>query len=173
MGGNIAGAYAAAHPEDVKSLFLVAPAGVVSAEPSDMYRHLLDGEQTPLVAANSAEFDHLLEFVFFKKPFLPFPVKKMLIQEAVTHRPLNTKIFKQFRKPDNIVPLESLLKGRSFPTLIVWGSEDRVLHVSGARILEAAMPKAKAVVMDKVGHIPMVERPRETAEAFKRFLALP
>jgi pimeloyl-ACP methyl ester carboxylesterase len=34
MGGNIAGVYAAQHPESVISLWLVAPGGVASADPS-------------------------------------------------------------------------------------------------------------------------------------------
>jgi hypothetical protein len=45
-----------------------------------------------------------------------------------------------------------------------------VLHVSGAKILEAVMPNAKAAVMDAVGHLPMIEKPKETAELYLNFL---
>jgi abhydrolase domain-containing protein 6 len=45
-----------------------------------------------------------------------------------------------------------------------------VLHVSGAKILEAVMPNAKAAVMDAVGHLPMIEKPKETAELYLTFL---
>jgi len=45
-----------------------------------------------------------------------------------------------------------------------------VLHVSGAKILEAVIPNAKATVMDAVGHLPMIEKPKETAEFYLSFL---
>ena len=45
-----------------------------------------------------------------------------------------------------------------------------LLHVSGAKILEAIMPKAKAEVMDAVGHLPMIEKPEETAALYLSFL---
>jgi abhydrolase domain-containing protein 6 len=48
MGGNIAGVYAARYPEDLKSLLLVSPAGVASAEPSEMFRLLKEGKSNPL-----------------------------------------------------------------------------------------------------------------------------
>ena len=170
MGGNIAGAYASKYPEEVKSLLLIAPGGVASSEPSEMNRRLMDGKPNPLVAENIEDYERLLDFVFVKRPFIPRPIKKLLIQEAIEHKPLNSKIFKQLRSSRDVQPLEILLKGVSVPTLIIWGSHDRVLHVSGAKILEAVMPNAKAAVMDAVGHLPMIEKPKETAELYLSFL---
>jgi pimeloyl-ACP methyl ester carboxylesterase len=170
MGGNIAGAYTSYYPEEVKSLLLIAPSGVASSEPSEMYRRLRDGKPNPLVAENIEDYERLLDFVFVKRPFIPRPIKKILIQEAIEHRPLNNKIFKQLRSSRDVKPLEILLNGLTVPTLIVWGSHDRVLHVSGAKILDAVMPNAKAVVMDAVGHLPMIEKPKETAELYLSFL---
>jgi pimeloyl-ACP methyl ester carboxylesterase len=54
--------------------------------------------------------------------------------------------------------------------LILWGDRDRVLHVSGAKILEAAMPHAEAVIMNNIGHVPMVEKPQGSAEILLRFI---
>ena len=83
---------------------------------------------------------------------------------------LNSKIFKQLAGSRDVPPLEVLVKGLPVPTLIIWGTHDRVLHVSGAKILEAVLPNAKAEVMDAVGHLPMIEKPKQTAEAYLRFL---
>ena len=71
---------------------------------------------------------------------------------------------------DSSPSLEVLLAQSSIPTLILWGAEDRILHVSGARILESVMPKAKSVIMEDVGHAPMIERPEESAKSFLDFL---
>ena len=171
MGGNIAGVYAASYPKDLKSLLLIAPAGIASSEPSEMFRWLKDGKPNPLVVESVEDYERLLDFVFVKRPFIPRPIKKFLIKEAIQHRPLNRKIFKQLRSV-GVPPLEDLLKGLPVPTLIVWGEKDRVLHVSGAKILESVMPKAKAEVMDSVGHLPMIEKPEETAGLYLSFLEL-
>jgi pimeloyl-ACP methyl ester carboxylesterase len=70
------------------------------------------------------------------------------------------------------IGLESTLSGSVVPTLIVWGANDRVLYVSGAKILESVMPKAQVAIMEGVGHLPMIEKPRETAEIYMSFLRL-
>jgi abhydrolase domain-containing protein 6 len=172
MGGNIAGVYAARYPEDLKSLLLISPAGVVSAEPSEMFLLLKEGKPNPLVVENVEEYERLLDFVFVKRPFIPGPIKRYLIKEAIRHRPLNRKIFKQLHGSVGVPPLEDLLKGVKVPTLIVWGEKDRVLHVSGAKILESVMPEAKAEIMDSVGHVAMIEKPEETARLYLSFLKL-
>jgi abhydrolase domain-containing protein 6 len=170
MGGNIAGAYASNYPGEVKSLLLLAPGGVASAEPSEMYRRLEEGKPNPLVAKSAEDYERLLDFVFVKRPFIPGAIKKYLMQEAIEHQPLNSKIFKQLFSSRDVPPLEVLLNGLPVPTLIVWGAHDRVLHVSGAKILEAVMPNAKTAVMDGVGHLPMIEKPKETAGLYLNFL---
>jgi len=170
MGGHIAGVYASKYPQDLKSLILIAPAGIAAAEPSELDRQLKEGKLNPLIAKSTDGFDHLLNFVFHERPFIPGAVKKHLMQTAIERQPLNTAIFKQFYKNWDTPPLEVLMKGLPTPTLIVWGSNDRVLHVSGANILEAALPRSQVAVMDHVGHLPMIEKPKETADLYLAFL---
>ncbi len=169
MGGNIAGVWAATDPARVKSLLLIAPGGVVSAEPSEMHRRLQAGEAIPLVAADEAEYDRLLDFVFVERPFIPGPMKKVLVKEAVAHRPQNLRIWDQMHRSREAAPLERALAGLAVPTLIVWGAQDRVLHVSGGGVLAAEMPKARSAVMTAVGHLPMIEKPGETAGLYLEF----
>lgn len=171
MGGNIAGTYAARYPKDLMSLWLIAPGGVASAKPSEMFQRLKAGKPNPLVAQDVEGYDRLLDFVFVKRPFIPGAIKRHLVREAIENHPMNLRIFKQIRKEGmSALPLEILLDGLPVPTLIVWGDQDRVLHVSGARILESVMPMAKAVVMEDVGHLPMIEKPKETAAFYIRYL---
>jgi pimeloyl-ACP methyl ester carboxylesterase len=172
MGGNIAGNYTARYEGDILSLWLIATGGVLSAQPSEMSQILNSGGENPLVAANAEEFDRLLDFVFAERPFIPGPIKGHLAQEAIAHRLLNQRIFEQITSTDasNFVPLEKLLKNVQTRTLILWGDRDRVLHVSGAKILESAMPHAEAAIMENVGHVPMVEAPEESAIFLLNFL---
>lgn len=170
MGGNIAGIYAAQHPENVISLWLVAPGGVASADPSEMERELNAGRPNPLVVESVEDYKRLIDFIFVKEPFIPGPMLNQLAKDAIRNRPLNQNIFKQIHEPSNMISLESSLNGSVVPTLILWGAKDRVLHVSGAKILESVMPKAQVAIMEGVGHLPMIEKPRETAEIYMSFL---
>lgn len=169
MGGAISGTYAAQYPKDVKSLWLIAPGGVASADPSEIRCILDEGRTNPLIAESVEGYERLLDFVFVKRPFIPPPIKRYLAQEAMDHYPLNQKIYKQIHNAADTPPLEVALSGLPVPTLILWGASDRVLHVSGGRILQSVMPKAKLIIIEDIGHLPMIETPRETAEFYLNF----
>ena len=60
------------------------------------------------------------------------------------------------------------------PTLVLWGDSDRVIDVSAADVYTAGIAGAKKVVLSACGHLPMIERPQETADHYLAFLrALP
>jgi pimeloyl-ACP methyl ester carboxylesterase len=170
MGGNIAGIYASMYPKDLKSLLLISPGGVASCEPSEMYRRLKEGKQNPLIISSVEDYERLLDFVFVKRPFIPLSIKKFLVQEAIVHQVLNRRIFRQLRSSLDAQPLESLVKGLPIKTLIIWGDQDRVLHISGAKILESVMPNARIAVIDNAGHAPMIEKPQQTGLLYLSFL---
>jgi len=172
MGGHIAGMYASRHPQQVSSLWLLAPAGVAAANPSEMHHRIVEGKENPLVVKRPEDFERLLDFVTVKRPFLPGVVRDRLIQEAVAHSELNERIFKQLRSDETSPPLETLLSGSTVPMLVLWGSEDRVLDVSGARVLESALAEIEVVVMEETGHVPMIEKPKETAVLYLSFLGI-
>jgi pimeloyl-ACP methyl ester carboxylesterase len=56
------------------------------------------------------------------------------------------------------------------PTLILWGDQDRLIHVSAVDVFKAGIPNSTVVVMKDCGHAPMVERPRESAEHFLKLI---
>jgi pimeloyl-ACP methyl ester carboxylesterase len=55
-------------------------------------------------------------------------------------------------------------------SLFVWGKRDRVVPISFARHVEGVLPNARHVEID-CGHVPQVERPKETHRAVRAFLA--
>jgi len=61
-------------------------------------------------------------------------------------------------------------RGVDVQTLIVWGAEDKVLHASGASVLQSVMPGTTVVILENVGHLAMVEKPEETARSYLDFL---
>jgi len=68
-----------------------------------------------------------------------------------------------------------LLEGRlarvRAPLLTLWGRRDRVFHVSGARTLRWHRPDADIQVLDRLGHLPMMEDPLAVAQRYRPFLA--
>ncbi len=55
-------------------------------------------------------------------------------------------------------------------SLFVWSKRDRVVPLGFARHVEEALPQARHVELD-CGHVPQVERPKETHAAVRRFFA--
>lgn len=166
MGGYLATLYALRQPEQVKSLWLLAPAGVLGAEMSDMLK-LLEAGDNPLVATDMAAFDRLATLCFCKQPFMPAQFKKPLLARAISEASFNTRIFEQmFSAPQ---ALEERVGALATRTLVVWGDDDRVLHPSALEILRPLLTDAEFILMRDMGHVPMIERPAETALDFLRF----
>ena len=167
MGGWIATAYAIAHPEQVQSLWLLNPAGVMSAEPSEMMKLIAAGMPLPLFARSEQDFGRLLQFVMQKPPFIPAPVRAVLARRQIANYALNEYIFGEIREQSGALDdtLAALSPPLATPTLIVWGDRDRVLHPSGAAILHRLLPNSTMVMLGDIGHLPMLEAPgRATAD---------
>lgn len=164
MGGYFAAGLARHYPNSVQSAWLLAPARVDGAEPSEMGRRIAAGEPVPLLAQTPAEFDQIIDFVFADPPYLPGFYRGVLAERAIAAYPLNRRIFGQIHKESPA--LESEVAGLRTPMLISWGELDRVLHVSGAEVLDKLLPNAEVIRMPEVGHLPMVEAPRQSAEDY-------
>ena len=168
MGGHLAALFAHEYPQDVASLALINNAGVVSPVESDAQRMLAQGENT-LIVRSLDEFDRLLEYVSHNKLFIPWPAKGVLAQRALDRAKENQLIFTAV-KGDPTVALEPLLPQIETPVLIIWGEYDRILHVSSVDKMRPLLPQAEVIIMEDTGHVPMLERPAETAAHYLRFL---
>ncbi len=167
MGGNISAAFAAIYPEYLKSLWLIAPGGVYSSEKSEL-AYLLEKGENPLIATDRESYNKVIDFVFYKKPFIPPPVVDAFAAEAIKNKPINEIVFNAIH--ERPVAIDEVLKGCAIPTLVIWGKNDRALHWSGAKILENILKKATVKVFDETGHLPMIEKPAETAQEFLKFI---
>ncbi len=67
-------------------------------------------------------------------------------------------------------PLERLA-GLETPTLVLHGSEDRLVPVGNARILSEAMPQATRIVVPGAGHAVVTEAAERVHEAVRAFLS--
>ena len=170
MGGYIASVYASIYPEDIKSLLLIAPLGVNSAELSHFDQQLIDGKPNIFFVNSLSDYDRLLDNLFVERPFIPGPLKKGLAEVAIKKESLYRTIFSQIYRPVDVPPLEEVLKHFSSRTQIIWGTKDLILHVSGAEILGNVIPDSNIEIIENMGHNPMIENPEETAARYLEFL---
>lgn len=168
MGGQIAALFAARYPERVRSLALFANAGIESPHKSELYQLLTSGSPNPLVVKQPQDFDKLLRFVFVEPPYLPESLKRYLGERAMAKATHYDQVFKQL--VERPVPLAPELPKIQAPTLLLWGRQDRVLDVSSIEVMQPLLNKPNVVIMDNVGHAPMLERPEESALLYRGFL---
>jgi len=167
MGGAIAAVYSAKIPQKVASVALLAPYGVITSKKSEFFLEWDKGVNLLLVGSPS-DFERLLPYLFFKPPPIPGAFKKVMAAQGIADREFNEKIAGDLAKER--LALEPFLPQIQAPVLIIWGDHDRILDVSGAPILEQGLKNHQTLIMKDTGHIPMMERPEETAAAYKSFL---
>jgi abhydrolase domain-containing protein 6 len=166
MGGFIASAYAARYPDEVITLGLIAPHGMVEPEPSELARSVAQGDNW-LVATSLLEFDRLLNNVFAKRPYTPKVVLRYLANHTIRNSAKSRQIFTEMQT--NNPALAERLPFIEAATLIVWGDQDRVLHVSCADLFRQGIKNSEVVVIPGSGHMPLVENARACATAWLAF----
>lgn len=168
MGGHIAALLAARHPQEVLSVALFDNAGVTAPHQSELFERLLKGGDNPLVLRSVDDFPALLDFVFVQKPPLPARLRDYLAERSLERSAFNGMVFQQLR--ERYIPLEPELPKITAPTLLLWGDRDRVLDVSSIEVMKPLLKKPSVAILRDCGHVPMIERPEETARLYLDFL---
>ena len=65
---------------------------------------------------------------------------------------------------------EAVLKNMKVPVLLLAGEHDQIIPLAKSQALAAAVPGATLSVIEKVGHMPMLEDPSRTTAAIGEFL---
>ncbi len=165
MGGQIALLYTALYPAEVNSLWLLSPAGVWSVPKSDVLKEVTESGHNALIATNEKEFKEVMALGMSRPPFIPEPMLKVLAQERIQNAALEKRIFRKIL--DHSV--EDQISGMETPTLIMFGSRDRVIPVETANVLSKLLPNSKVVFVQNAGHVPMFEKPRQCANDYVSF----
>lgn len=167
MGGAITVKLTHLYPGKVISLTLLDSAGVRKTESE--YAKLLKKGINPLVVGNPEEYKKLMNFVMEKKPYIPGPVISVLTERKIARKSIDKKIFQDIML--DITRVETLLLDIQTPTLILWGDKDRVLHVDNAEEFHLKIKGSQKVILEGVGHMPMIEVPQKTGEYYRQFLS--
>ena len=167
MGAAIALQLAARQPALVTSLVLIGAVGV-QAEPSWLQEHIASTGHNPMVEVRSKhDYVAMMRIGMARPPTMPGFVLASLARKYQARLPVNLKI-----GHDIVTDLDqsALLPQVVCPVLIIWGREDKVSHVSNAELLRNSLRAAQLHILDGLGHVPMVEAPRQVAALCDTFL---
>lgn len=168
MGGAISVRTAWLAPAHVASVGLFNAAGA-KAQDSEFDAEIKRGVN-PLVVREPEDFDRVIAWATADPPFIPWPVSRVMGRQGAERAALHDKIFTDLRRDDGNDQTR-ILPEVVARTLVLWGDQDRLLHVANADVFVTRMPLARKVVMPGIGHAPMLEAPAESAEIYRQFLA--
>lgn len=166
MGGHIAAYFALHHPERTLTATMVDPAGLPQPHPSEMEQMRARGEN-PFLFDTRAGFHRFYPMTMAKPPFMPGYVLDAIADQYIARKASLTQVFDESHQATDITTRLGQLRA---PTLIIWGKLDRLIDVSAASVWQSALPKAELVLLDGIGHMPMVEAPADTAKLYAQFI---
>lgn len=145
MGGQIAVAMAAMHPERIGKLLLVDSAGLPQAGPAWL---------NPVRMLTDSSMRH----------FKLYPTVLRLARQSRVMREVLPMI-----QHDHIT---DRLKHITVPTLIIWGSRDRVAPLEHGALLAKHIPNARLAIIRGAGHMPFYQKPAQFVKLARTFLKI-
>lgn len=168
MGGFIASELAGQYDDMVASVWLLDAAGTEASHDTPVLHTYLETGAMPLLVKEEADFDNLLARTMHKRAWLPGFAVKALARRAVADYDFHRKLFDQLHQSPL---LEQRYTNIDKPCLVTWGAEDQLLNPRGAETFARLFPGARTDIMPGIGHLPMCEDPKATAQAFLRWRA--
>ena len=159
LGGQICLTLAARHPELVSKLVLIAPSG------------LYGDENLPVMeGVRRSDYDSLVKSVFHRRTHFATESLVEAIERKFQSRKWKKGILKTLRGTVGH-SVHDLLEQVPHETLLIWGSDDRVISdVAGSIRAADRMIRARQVVIPKCGHAPQIEKSRLVNTLITRFL---
>jgi pimeloyl-ACP methyl ester carboxylesterase len=159
LGGALCIRMAAAVPELVKALALIAPAGAQVSE--ERMAELL----TFLNVETNAHARQLTRRLFHRVPLaallLASDLRRMYSSDAAR------AVREEAREQSSLEP--DVLSKLTMPVLLLWGASEKFLPFEGIEYFKKHMPPhAQIEVVEGFGHVPQFERPKEV---FERIIA--
>jgi pimeloyl-ACP methyl ester carboxylesterase len=170
LGGWVAAEMAIRRPERIRRLVLVDAPGlhVAGAPIGDVFMLAL--------RRDGADISDLRELLF---AHADVPVGLELYPDARMETPIEVLRYRAMSFAGRIgwsppYLYDRKLRGHLWriacPTLVLWGREDRFVPLAHGEAYAAGIPDARLVVLDGVGHSPLLEAPEAASEEIERFL---
>ena len=170
MGGAIAGVYAANHPEHVAELALIDAFGLKS-KPNAFDDQAMAGKD-PFVYDDRAGFERAIALAFVKPPKIPGRFIDVLVRRNRRDHAFIQRTFDALRQPSQYLAVQQRLGQLTMPVLGLWCHDDRIVDLSALDSLRNGLTAASAISTSTISgcdHMPMLEKPAETAQILTGF----
>lgn len=168
MGGLIAGIVSALETSIVSSLTLMASAGVVGETLSVFEQRLLEGKNGLIPETPQQVRDVLRLTTHHGQMFHTLMLGPLVARDQISRAPVYHHLFREMITPgEEASPYWACFV--QAPTLIIWGDRDQVLHPCEADIFERLIPGSQKIILNGVGHLPMLERPLTSTKLLQTF----
>lgn len=172
IGGRMAWRFAAARPDRVSRLVLIAPDGFASPG--------FDYGKAPAVPAALGLMRWVLPKVLLRMNVEPGYAQAGFVDAALLTRyhdllrapGVRAALLDRMRQTVLVDP-RPLLAQIQVPTLLLWGEADGMIPVANAQDYLAALPQATLVALPGIGHLPHEEAPAATVAALHAFIGAP
>ena len=152
MGGKIAWTFAAAHPDRVKALVLMAPDGFPQPEAI--------GTKPYAMPAIMGLMKYCLPRYFVRKSIEPAFANESALDDKMVSRyhdmlrapGVRTAILERGHQTIYTDPVPRLKKIKA-PTLLLWGEEDKMIPSSNATSYAGVLAHSQTVFIPKLGHL--------------------
>ena len=171
MGGGIAALVAARHPQLVAKVGLLNAAGVRFKD-NQFGLDVLAGKN-PFGVEDAASLRRYIDTVFHRqaaKPWIPWPASRGLIAMRKRDAAFEQAVLARIGRSDEaLLPGEEATRIRQ-PALLLWCKQDVVIDSSALDLYAQRIPQGSKVLLDDCGHMSLMERPREVADAVVKLI---
>ncbi len=167
-GGAIAGVYASAHPEHVAELALVDAFGLKTTTSA----FAGDASNSPFVFDDRAGHERAGAMLFAQPPAPPGRFVDVLVERNRHDRAFIERDLAALRQPSQSLALQNRLGQLTMPVLGLWCHDDKVIDVSALDNLRNGLSAASTISTSTINgcnHMPMLEKPEQTAQILTGF----
>ncbi|AIF82841.1 putative hydrolase or acyltransferase of alpha/beta superfamily [Candidatus Nitrososphaera evergladensis SR1] len=167
LGGYIAAQLAIGHRDLVDKLVLIDSSGMLQG-PTPLLREYLDAAMSPSRQSVRKVFEQLVAD--------PARIPDVLVDGFIyrIQQPNAQLAFKSAYNNSTSTQIGikrlKLIDQKNVPTLIVWGSEDRLIPPKYCQIFKEGTRNSLAVIVKDAGHAPFAEKPAVVCELLHDFL---
>jgi pimeloyl-ACP methyl ester carboxylesterase len=169
LGGYLAAYFAVRNPHLVKSLCLISSAGFSSPVVSDVWKLYQESGRNIFLCTTAQDVQDQMDYLLHRPVKLPGAVKRYWARRGVKLLAWRRKLFDDLMA-GGVARMDDLAQHIKVPTLVLWGAQDRVMHVSAVDHIMSKIEDCRAYIIHGCGHIPIIEYPVLSRKLYMDFL---
>jgi len=172
LGGVYAIQLAVYYDENVEAVVLIDSAGIYETNTSDVVARMEAGEEA-MVVTRERSLQQIMDMVMADAPFFPKELVAPMSDRQLAHRQSHRRVLDAVLETRGYFTPKTFREGLRYidsPVLLLWGSDDPLFPPAVTDEILPYFKDGSRIVLDGVGHIPILEAPWRTVEAMRPIL---